>query len=201
VSPDPTLQQIEEAIGPLDRFAHQCHAASIALVRSRLLGESRVARGTCRGVGGQHSWVVVGNDCYADGATIVDLTAWSYGLAVPKVWVTRMGVSPHRPHGWSDAGLIEYGCPMGGGGPEIALTPEKPLSREAENWLGMFRSMVGTLDRVFWLNLGTVPTVKGWPAGEFYAAMDDTPQLAALVPVDRLGMLTDRNPGALYLPA
>jgi hypothetical protein len=28
--------------------------------------------------------------------------------------------------------------------------------------------------------------------------MDDTEALRALVPIDRLGMLTDRNPGGLY---
>jgi hypothetical protein len=38
----------------------------------------------------------------------------------------------------------------------------------------------------------------GFPAGEFLAAMDDTPATSALVPIDRLGMLTDRNPGGLY---
>ncbi|MFT4011248.1 MAG: hypothetical protein QM655_14530 [Nocardioidaceae bacterium] len=47
-----TIEQIEEAIGSLDLYAHECHAASIALVKSGLLGESRVARGTCAGVGG-----------------------------------------------------------------------------------------------------------------------------------------------------
>jgi hypothetical protein len=31
--------------------------------------------------------------------------------------------------------------------------------------------------------------------------MDDTPDLEALVPIDLLGMLTDRNPGGLYLPS
>lgn len=28
--------------------------------------------------------------------------------------------------------------------------------------------------------------------------MNDTPALSAVVPIDRIGMLTDRNPGGLY---
>ena len=40
--------------------------------------------------------------------------------------------------------------------------------------------------------------VEDWPAGEIFAAMDDTEGLKALVPIDKLGMLTDRNPGGLY---
>jgi hypothetical protein len=42
--------------------------------------------------------------------------------------------------------------------------------------------------------------VHGWPAAEIVAAIADTPSLAAYVPIDLLGMLTDRNPGKLYLP-
>jgi hypothetical protein len=30
--------------------------------------------------------------------------------------------------------------------------------------------------------------------------MDDDERLSALVPIDILGMLTDRNPGNVYLP-
>ena len=41
--------------------------------------------------------------------------------------------------------------------------------------------------------------LNGWPFGEFIAAMDDTPDVTALVPIDLLGMYTDRNPSGLYL--
>lgn len=58
--------------------------------------------------------------------------------------------------------------------------------------------MVGPLDRPGWMRLASCP-VGGWPAAEVLAAMDDTPALQTLVPIDRLGMLTDRNPGGLYL--
>jgi hypothetical protein len=43
--------------------------------------------------------------------------------------------------------------------------------------------------------------VLGWPAGEIIEAVCDTPGLGeVIVPVDRIGMLTDRNPDGLYLP-
>jgi hypothetical protein len=41
--------------------------------------------------------------------------------------------------------------------------------------------------------------MEGWPSSEIIAAMDDTDELRALVPIDILGMVTDRNPGGLYL--
>lgn len=43
-------------------------------------------------------------------------------------------------------------------------------------------------------------TDQNWPAAEIIAAIDDTKALSALVPIDILGMLTDRNPSGLYLP-
>lgn len=198
-----TEDVIENAIGPLDTFSHQCHAASIALVKSGLIAESRVARGSCRGVGGQHSWVVVGMDCYDPKATIVDLTAWSYdvqfgGKTVPRVWVTTMEVSAHRPQGWGPP-LMEWGCPEGGGAEHIDLVWKKPPDVSTSLLLGMFEDMVGPLDRRFWANLANHCTMVGWPAREFVEAMLDTEEVAALVPIDIAGMLTDRNPSGLYL--
>lgn len=60
--------------------------------------------------------------------------------------------------------------------------------------------MLGPLDRRAWHLLASQAPVLGWPAAEIIAAMDDTEELSAFVPIDRLGMLTDRNPGGLYLP-
>lgn len=54
------MPEIRRALEPLDRWAQQCHAASLELVRSEVLPGSRVARGSCPLVPGQHSWVVVG---------------------------------------------------------------------------------------------------------------------------------------------
>jgi hypothetical protein len=104
--------------------------------------------------------------------------------------------SMHKPHGYGPP-LMEFGCPASGGGDEIVLTPKEPWSREALFWLDMFRSTAGRLDQRFWANLAN-GTMIGFPAGEFLAAMDDTEATRALVPIDRLGMLTDRNPEGLY---
>ncbi|MFT4011247.1 MAG: hypothetical protein QM655_14525 [Nocardioidaceae bacterium] len=138
-------------------------------------------------------------DCYDEDATIIDLTAWSYDMDVSRVWVTSMTESPHRPHGYGPP-LIEWGCPEGGGGEHIGLTPTEPLGAEARFWVDtMFRNEVGNLDRRFWSNLVNHAPMVGWPAGEVIAAMDDTEELSALVPIDILGMTTNRNPMGLYL--
>jgi hypothetical protein len=42
--------------------------------------------------------------------------------------------------------------------------------------------------------------VEGWPAAEIIDAIYNTPELTTWVPIDIVGMLTDRNPKGLYLP-
>lgn len=194
-----TLAQVEEAVGPLSTWAQNCHAASLALVRSGLLDEygqrPRVARGALPGVFGQHSWVVVG-DPYQP-KLIVDITAWSYSDSYPPVLVSypTPSLPLHRPHG---AGSIwDWGVPAVGDGPDVPLAVE--VSSRARMFLGMVASQYQRegLDHRGWATLANAP-VEGWPAAEIIAAMDDTPGLSALVPIDILGMLTDRNPGGLY---
>lgn len=185
---------IEAAMAPLDHWAQQCHAASVHLMQSGIIPGARVARGICRGVGSQHSWVVVGHDVYARDAAIIDPTLWSYDRSVVGIWYGSARDGRHTPHG--GAGTIwAWGHPAPAKGPVVALTPKKPLSGEALRFL----DMLGPLDREGWTLMAQAP-VTGWPAAEIIAAMDDTKALAALVPIDRLGMLTDRNPGGLYLP-
>ena len=189
------LAQLEASLAPLSRWSHQCHAASLHLVRSGLLPGSRVARGWARGVGGQHSWVVVGTDCYAAGALIVDPTLWSYRGTPPVIWTGTAKAGIHVPHNGT-GNIWTYGRPAPPTARVVPLTPKKPLSGLA----AAFLAEIGPLDRRGWMTLLGSP-VKGWPAGEIIAAMDDTPDLEALVPIDLLGMLTDRNPGGLYLPS
>lgn len=196
---DPTVDEAIEAIGPLDGWAHNCHAASIALVEA--LAErgtfARVARGACRGVGGQHSWVVLGRDCYDESAPLVDPTLWSYDDTVEGIWFGTMADGRHRPKGYGPH-IMQWGCPVGAGEAEIELTPSEPLGVMARTMIDLFRGH-GTLDRTFWMQLVNHAPMVGWPAGEIIAAMLDTPELAVLVPVDLAGMLTDRNPDGLYL--
>lgn len=198
----PPTAALVDALGVLGMWAHQCHAASLHLVKSGVFGDTpvRVARGTANGVPGQHSWVVVGSDCY-EPFHIIDPTLWSYREDVNGIYVWSLGAYPHSrsryrhtPHG---AGSIwAWGRPGSHGGEPVALTPTEPLSRTAQAFL----DMIGPLDMRGWSTLLSRAPVGGWPAGEVIAAADDTPALAALVPVDRLGMLTDRNPNGLYLP-
>jgi hypothetical protein len=197
---DITLDEIADATGMTrEQMHHQCHATSIALVKSGLIFERlnpRVARGFCEGVGSQHSWVILGGDCYSETATIIDPTLWSYDPSVPDTWVGNMRIGKrHVPHG-SGHIFRDGGCPPAPCGPVVELAVE--LGPKAKAFMKL-AAPIG-LDHRGWGILAHQP-VGGWPAGEIFAAMDDTPKLKALVPIDILGMVTDRNPSGLYLPS
>jgi hypothetical protein len=189
-----------ETLDPLERWAHQCHGASLKLVSERIFGQARVARGACSGVGGQHSWVVIGDDCYDRGAVIVDPTLWSYRGGNPRVWVGSLADGLHTPHG--SGSIWAWGRPNEASGPVVELTPRRPFSPAAR----MFLDLLGPLDREGWIMLAHAP-MQGWPAAEIIDAICETPDpslrgqtFQGYVPVDVVGMLTDRNPSGLYLP-
>lgn len=190
--PDDVASLMERIGFPLDRVAHNCHAVSHAIVQSGFYPGSRVARGAARGVMGQHSWVVGDGGPYDPEAHVIDATLWSYDEKVPRLWQGSYRDGVHRPHGWGH--FLQGDKPHSHGGDILTLTPREPLSIDAR----MFLHMLGPLDIRGWMMVASLP-VKGWPSAEIIAAMDDTPSLSALVPVDILGMLTDRNPGGLYL--
>jgi hypothetical protein len=194
-------EMIQRILGyPLTDTAGRCHEVSLALVRSGIYGEpgahARVARGFCDGVRGQHSWIVRGPNPYARGVPIVDPTLWSGTPDVdPFIWHGHgNGITDgrHWPHGGTGT-LWNYGKPSHHGGETIALAPPTPLSPAATTLL----DMIGPLDFKGWLELGNAP-VGGWCAAEIFAAMADTRPLSQMVPIDVLGMVTDRNPGGLY---
>jgi hypothetical protein len=186
-----TVEDVEEIVGaPFDSTAQQCHSVSLAIVKSRRFPAARVARGLCKGVLGQHSWVALGNP-YHDDTPIIDATLWSYDATVEGVWLGDMREGRHLPRGYGS--IWEWGQPEAGDGKPIELTPTTKLSTDAQAFL----SLLGPLDQLGWAVLSSAP-VLGWPAGEIFAAMDDTPELKALVPIDILGMTTDRNPSGLY---
>lgn len=196
---DLTAETFEQKTGrPLTDFAHDCHAAAVAIVRSGALGRPcRVARGFCPGVGGQHSWVVVGMDCYDENAIVVDPTLWSYDRELsdrePYVFVGRAHERPHTPHG-DTRNIFAWGRPDYPTGPAIEL------DRTGLSWDACaFLDLLGPLDRKGWAQLAHAP-IGGWPAGEIYGAMWRSDTLGGLVPIDLIGMLTDINPGGLYLP-
>lgn len=186
-----TPEEFEKAVGsPLHTWAKQCHAASLKLVKSGVLGECRVARGACRGVGSQHSWVVLGRDCYNPNAAVVDPTLWSYDDTVEGVWVGKAKERPYTPHG--------SGSIWAWGRPDAATDEPLTLDGEFSKSARMFLDMVGPLDRKGWAQLAHAP-VGGWPSAEIFLAMYRDKRLSALVPIDVIGMLTDENPGGLYL--
>ncbi len=184
------IQTAIEVLGDLQTWDGQCHQASLKLAQSKCFGPSRVARGFAEGVRSQHSWLVIGDDCYDKEAKIIDPTLWSYRDDIDGIWTGTLADSIHHPHG---QGVIwEWGMPAPGGGPEIAL--ESELGSFAESFL----KTIGPLDAFGWGILLSKAPVEGWPAKEIFEAASKTPSLSALIPVDRLGMLTDLNPGKLY---
>jgi hypothetical protein len=175
-------------------FRYNCHGASIALVKSGQYPGARVARGAALGVLGQHSWVVIG-DPYDKGAQIIDATLWSYDPKVQKVWTGTGRDGVHTPHGAGH--LFQATPPSHHGGDTLHLTPTTPLSEKANDFLRMIGA---PFDNRGWMEVAHLPVGGGWPAREIIEAMLDTPGLGVFVPIDIQGMLTDRNPGGLYLP-
>jgi hypothetical protein len=178
-----------------DDFAYNCHAVSWALIRTGLLGEGgpnlRIARGACHGVGGQHSWVVIGHP-YNQRATIVDLTLWSYSPNQPRIWIGSMLTGFHRPKGCDI--VFDGPKPESGDGDPLPLDITG-LSGEAQ-W---FVAYLGPLDARGWGSLWSNCGMLGWPAKEILEAfLDQYPDLTALVPIDIVGMVTDRNPQETY---
>lgn len=186
------LRNIEAHIGGLKKWKHNCHAASLAIVKTGLLGPmARVARGWCIGVTSQHSWVVIG-DPYDPDTVILDPTRWSYTHTPPKMIVTTADDPRYMPHGRGS--IWDAGRPTPRIGPEIKL---KGLSARARSFIHEASDGRG-LDRAGWMTLGNSP-MGGWPAKEIITAMYRHKNLGHLVPIDVVGMVTDENPGGLYM--
>jgi hypothetical protein len=188
----PDVATVEAVLcSPQSDWAHQCHAMSLALVRSGLLPTgARVARGSARKVGSQHSWAVLG-DPYDPGVTVVDITLWSYDPTAPVIYVAKASDRPHTPHGMGS--IWRWGRPPEPVSEVLELGSE--LSPIASDFLAL--AAPTGLDLRGWMFLANAP-VQGWPAQEILTAMSQNPRLAATIPIDILGMVTDRNPKSLY---
>lgn len=191
---DLTTTQIAERIGiPYENWSKQCHAVSLAILKAGLVPGGRVARGTAHGVGGQHSWIVDGRDVYAADAKIIDPTLWSYVPTVHGIWIGTADKSPfrHAPHG---AGLIwRWGKPTDTRPGDPVRFDRTGLSVAAREFL----DLVEPLNQSGWMVLFSHAPVGGWPAGEILAAACEQ-GMEWMIPIDRVGMLTDRNPEGLY---
>lgn len=188
-----TTAEIADAIGiPFENWAKQCHAISLAIVKAGLVPGGRVARGTCHGVGGQHSWIVDGRDCYSIDAKIIDPTLWSYVPTVHGIWIgTYSSIHQHRPHGH---GIIwAWGKPADTRPGERIKFDRTGLSKTACGFL----DLVEPLNQSGWMMLFSNAPVGGWPAGEIIDAACEQ-GMEWMIPVDRVGMLTERNPAGGY---
>lgn len=183
------LTEAREVLDPLDQWHHNCHGASFAIVNAKLW-TCRVARGMCKNVGSQHSWVVMGTDPYDAEADILDPTLWSYDDEVVGVLASSMERGLHTPHG---AGKIwEWGKPSAAVDEPVELEPpDGEWSGDAK----LFLELLGPLDWKGWATLASAP-VEGWPAGEILSALDKT---RPLVGIDIIGMTTNQNPGGTYI--
>lgn len=178
---------------PFADWAHDCHSVCLAILNAGFVPGGRIARGSCRGVFGQHSWIVDGPDVYDRDARIVDPTLWSYRDDVDGIVVAHPDDKyQHRPMG---SGIIwQYGRPPYAIEDPVELTPpDGGWSRDAEQFL----KILGPLDHAGWRALFRSP-VGGWPAGEIIRQAYLT-GWAAFIPIDIVGMTTDLNPFELYL--
>lgn len=190
---------LEKAVGePMEAWVNRCHEVSLAIIRSGILAyPARVARGWAEHVPSQHSWIVLDTRpddlnpvCYDDRATIMDPTLWAHHPEVEGVWQGTLRDGIHHPH---QEGIIwvHGGRPVHNGGETITLD-RTGLSRDVKRFL----DLIEPLDRSGWRALAHQP-VQGWPAREILEAMCDQ-GLGGWIPIDVLGMVTDRNPNSLY---
>jgi len=187
------VRRLAEQIGmDPERVRHNCHGVSLAIVQSGIYPGARVARGWARQVRGQHSWVVADGGVYDLDAHIIDATLWSYDPKITGVWQGTQRDGRHSPH--QSGHFMHAGMPTHHGGETVHLTADP--GPEARRFL---KTIGAPFDNHGWMEVANLP-VDGWPAKEIIEAMLDTPGLAALVPLDVQGHLTDRNPGGLYLP-
>jgi len=191
------IEDIQEVMEPWDLWAHQCHGASLHLVRSGVLGvpgeEARVVRGSCHGVGGQHSWCIVGD--IVEPRMIVDSTYWSYMKSErlpprPKARIIKGDSSDYEPKGAGS--IFSYGRPPEPFGDII--DPPEGLSASAKAFL----RLCGPLDQRGWHFLFHAPC-QGWPSKEILTAWyESTSWARAMIPIDHVGNWTDLNPQELY---
>lgn len=172
----------EAALAPVQQWHHQCHAASVALVESGAIKGACVARGSCKVVGSQHSWVALG-DPYLGTTVIVDPTLWSYTGISPEVYVGSWNKWHHRPRGCMS--IYEWGRPAPAKGAVVVLQPPKG------GWSAIAKSFLdslGPLDLEGWQLMANAP-VLGWPATEIMKQMSEHPKIKAHIPIDIAGMV------------
>lgn len=183
---------IERAISlRFEDWAHSCHRVSIAIIKSGVLPvPGRVARGWAKEVTSQHSWIALG-DPYNPSTPLLDPTLWSYRPGVEGVWQGTLQAGIHSPHG--NASVWDTGQPIYQGGPGIRLD-RSDLSVAAIAFL----DLIEPLDYRGWCALMNGGMLE-WPASEIVSRAYGDHRIMSAIPIDIVGMLTDHNPGGLYL--
>lgn len=188
------VASIAEEIGvPYPQWINQCHAISLAILRTGRFGYGRIARGSCVGVPGQHSWIVLDKDVYNSKAIIVDPTMAHHVKDKRGIVADYACNLPHNPKGKGNIFHGPHRPTSCGDEPVTLVEPEGGWSGRARQFL----RMVGPLDQRGWGSLFEGP-MEGWPAAEIVQAALNTPGMSAWVPIDIKGMLTETNPGNLY---
>lgn len=177
--------------GRVETWRGNCHGASLSLANQLANAGifSRVARGTATGVRGQHSWLVVGPDCYDEKALILDGTLNTYADLDAEVWVGTLAYLLHTPHG--SGTMFDGGMPTSGNGAEITLG----ISEQTDSFLRHFTS--GPRDLQWWDGVVHLP-VGGWPAAEVISAAYDNHEIRPRIPIDLVGMLTTKIDGYFH---
>lgn len=119
---------------------------------------------------------MLGDNCYAEDAEIIDPTLWSYVDFVDGIWYGDAGIGWYKPHG---AGSLFDWKPVTAGGDPIYL---EGLSKTAQ----IFMDMVYPSDLNGWHSLLAKAPVDGWPAREIYEAAYKNEDLRAFIPINLL---------------
>jgi hypothetical protein len=205
----PPIDEIAERIDwPVERWAGNCHAVSLAIVKAGIVPKGRVARGFCDGWVGQHSWIVgpaldergreILGDCHAANATIIDPTLHTFRDDVTGIYEAQADTDRwHMPHGGGPS-IMAQGHPGNVDFEDAVFLDEDAAAELSDDAMWFLDEMLGPMDRTCWGRLLT-GTVMDWPSAEIITAALRTPALAMLVPYDLVGMLTTWNPGGVYL--
>ena len=155
----------------------------------------------CSGVGSQHSWVVLSGrpgSMFEKKVPILDPTLWTYRDDVEGLYFNTAGGTPwHTPKGAGD--LWDFSCPQSVGGDE--LIPREPITGGATAFLAFLKAQVGgPLSYGWWMRFFSQCPMANPPIlRELIDACYRDERIRGTIPIDIVGMLTDHNPGGLYM--
>lgn len=191
--PTISMQDLADIVTiPLGHWHFNAHRVCLDIVRSGLFPYSRVVEGSARGVHGTHHWLTLSEDVYDKYGTIVDPTLWCHDPSLQGVWIGTLQEEIHHPRG--EGYIWDHSYPENSSFKGTVSLNKEGLSTQAKYFL----SRVEPLNLDGWRRLMRSP-MQGWPAGEIIDQMKHSAELAAIVPEELEGMLTNRNPSGAWL--